>query len=631
MHRRLRATADDGDGRERTICIPAGDATLLPSLSGSPTYILGISAFFHDSAACLLRDGEIVAAAQEERFTRRKGDAGFPARAVAYCLAEAGIEPARLDAVGFYDKPLLKFDRLLETYLAIAPRGFRSFLSAAPVWAAEKLFTDAQIRDALGGFGGDVLYAEHHESHAASAFYPSPFGEAAILTVDGVGEWATASIGRGRGRDIELLREMQWPDSLGLLYSAFTQYLGFRVNSGEYKVMGLAPYGDPIHAQTILDELVSLRDDGSFALDQRYFDYVGGLSMTSPAFHDLFGGPPREPESALTRREMDLACSVQHVCEEIMLRMVRTAHTLTGLDALCLAGGVALNAVANGRILREGPFRELWIQPAAGDAGGAIGVAQLIWHRHLARPRSVPALARGASSGTRRDGMHGALLGPAFSAGEIERSLDALGAPFIRMSREELLDRVAELLAAEQVIGWFHGRMELGPRALGSRSILADARSPTMRARLNEAIKLREHFRPFAPSILRERSADWFELGGESPYMALVVPLLKARRGATAVPAVVHVDDSARLQTVDRETSPDFHALLERFERRTGCPMLVNTSFNVRGEPIVLSPGDAYRCFMRTGIDHLVLWPFLLDRRAQPALAEASPWTMELD
>ena len=598
-------------------------------MTGSPTYILGISAFFHDSAACLLRDGEIVAAAQEERFTRRKGDARFPAHASAYCLSEAGITPTDLRAVGFYDKPLLKFDRLLESYLAIAPRGFRSFLRAAPVWSAEKLFTDRQIRDELGGFEGDVLYAEHHESHAASAFFPSPFEEAAILTIDGVGEWATASIGAGRGRDIELLRELRWPDSLGLLYSAFTQYLGFRVNSGEYKVMGLAPYGEPTHVATILDRLVDLREDGSFTLDQRYFDYVGGLSMTSHAFHELFGGPPRVPESALTQREMDLARSVQEVCEEIMLRMARTAHELTEMDALCLAGGVALNAVGNGRIAREGPFAELWIQPAAGDAGGALGVAQLVHHRHFEQPRRV--LTRSdASSGT-RDAMRGALLGPAFSSDEIERTLAMLGAPFVRLSREDLLDRVADLLEQEMVVGWFHGRMELGPRALGSRSILADPRSPTMRTRLNAAIKLREGFRPFAPSVLRERAAEWFALQGDSPYMALVAPLREDRRAPVTVPAVVHVDHSARLQTVDRDTSPDFHALLERFEARTGCPMLVNTSFNVRGEPIVCTPSDAYRCFMRTEIDHLVLWPFLLDRRTQPAQHGVNEWTTEPD
>ena len=602
-------------------------------------HVLGISAFFHDSAACLLRDGVIVAAAQEERFTRRKGDAAFPARAVAYCLAEAGIELGDVACVGYYDKPLLKFERLLETWVGIAPRGLGQFLRAGPRWMRERLFTARELRAALGGHAGELLFAEHHESHAASAFLPSPFDEAAILTIDGVGEWATASIGVGRGSDVSLLQELHWPDSLGLLYSAFTQYTGFRVNSGEYKVMGLAPYGTPRYVDAILGELVTLRDDGSFRLSQRYFDYLGGMTMTSPAFHRLFGGPPREPESPLEQRHMDLAASVQAVCEEIVLRMARTAHRETGLDALCLAGGVALNAVANGRLLREGPFRRLWIQPAAGDAGGALGVALLAWHRHLGAPRP-------ATGG--RDAMQGAYLGPAFAPAEIEAFLATVRAPYERPDRETWLARIADALAAGRVVGWFVGRMEFGPRALGARSILADPRRPDMQSALNRKIKFRESFRPFAPSVRRERAADYFALAGESPYMLLVAPVREARRlpeevGAGArwgldrlaiprsdIPAVTHVDHSARIQTVTRETNPDYHDLLCAFEARTGCAVLVNTSFNVRGEPIVCTPADAYRCFMRTDIDLLVLGPCVLEKAAQPAWTEDDAWRRTL-
>jgi carbamoyltransferase len=604
-------------------------------MSPSPTYILGLSAFYHDSAACLLRDGVIVAAAQEERFTRVKGDASFPARSVEYCLRAARITTRDLHHVGFYDKPLLKFERILETYLAVAPRGFLSLLKAGPLWLKDKLFIDRQLRESLPGYDGDVLYSEHHESHAASAFFPSPFDEAAILTIDGVGEWATSACGMGRGNDFEILQELRWPDSLGLLYSAFTYFTGFKVNSGEYKVMGLAPYGEPKYVDTILKELVDLRDDGSFTLNQRYFNYLTGLTMTNDAFARLFGGPPREPESKLTQREMDLARSVQVVCEEVMLRMARTLHRETGAKNLCLAGGVALNCVGNGRLLREGPFEHLWIQPAAGDAGGALGVAQLIWHRKCAGPRQVDG---------RTDAMQGAYLGPSFSPDEIEEFLAAQGASYERLERAALHERVASLLADEKVIGWFDGRMEFGPRALGARSILGDPRSPRMQAQMNIKIKFREGFRPFAPSVLRERVADYFELTCDSPYMLLVAPVKKERQipmtkaeqalwgidqlnvPRSDIPAVTHVDYSARVQTVDRETNANYHDLITEFERRTGCAVLVNTSFNVRGEPIVCTPADAYRCFMRTHIDYLVMGPFLVDKRMQPEWKETEEW-----
>jgi len=600
-------------------------------------YVLGISAFYHDSAACLLREGEIVAAAQEERFTRKKGDAAFPLQAARYCLAAGGITASDLAYVGFYDKPLTKFERILETYLGVAPRGFSQFRMAGPLWMKEKLFLDREIRRALA-YDGEILYAEHHESHAASAFFPSPFEDAAILTIDGVGEWATAAVGVGRGNDFELLKELQWPDSLGLLYSAFTYFTGFKVNSGEYKVMGLAPYGEPKYVDLIYRELVNLREDGSFTLNQKYFEYLTGLTMTNGAFSQLFGGPPRVPESKLTQREMDLAKSVQVVCEEIMLRMARTAHRETGLENLCLAGGVALNCVANGRVLREGPFKRLWIQPAAGDAGGALGVAQRIWHRYCKQARSV-------TPGT--DGMRGAYLGPDFTPDEIAAFLQSVGAPAERLDRDVLLRRVAELLAGEKVIGWFDGRMEFGPRALGARSILGDPRSPRMQAQMNLKIKFREGFRPFAPSVLRERASDYFELDVDSPYMLLVAPIKAARQipmtdgerqlwgidqlnvVRSDIPAVTHIDYSARVQTVRRETNPNYYDLIKQFERLTGCAVLVNTSFNVRGEPIVCTPADAYRCFMRTHIDHLVLGPFLLDKTRQPAWKESGEWQQE--
>ena len=600
----------------------------------TPTHVLGISAFYHDSAACLLRDGEIIAAAQEERFTRKKGDASFPLHSVEYCLRAGGISVKDLSCVGFYDKPLLKFERILETYLGTAPRGFRSFLMAGPLWIKEKLFTDRQLREDLG-YQGEILYSEHHESHAASAFFPSPFEQAAFLTMDGVGEWATASFGMGRGNDLEILKEIHWPDSLGLLYSAFTYYTGFKVNSGEYKVMGLAPYGAPKYVDLIYRELIDLKEDGSFTLNQRYFNYLTGLTMTNGEFDKLFGGPPREPESKLTQKEMDLARSVQVVCEEIMLRMARTVHRETGADSLCLAGGVALNCVGNGRLLREGPFKEIWIQPAAGDAGGALGVAQLIWHRHRGQPRRVTP---------GKDSMKGAYLGPSYTEAEIEEFLRSIGASYRRLERQELLQTVARLLADEKIVGWFNGRMEFGPRALGARSILGDPRSPRMQAQMNIKIKFREGFRPFAPSVLRERVSNFFELDVDSPYMLLVAPVRKERQipmnqaahrlwgieklnvVRSDIPAVTHIDYSARIQTVNRETNPDYYDLIREFECLTGCAVLVNTSFNVRGEPIVCSPADAHRCFMRTHIDHLVLGPFILDKVGQAEWEESEKW-----
>lgn len=600
-------------------------------------HILGISAFYHDSAACLLRDGEIVAAAQEERFSRKKGDASFPFHAANYCLEAGGVSPVDLEAVVFYDKPLLKFERILETYLGVVPRGIRSFLMATPLWLKEKLYLDRRIREGVG-YKGNVLYAEHHESHAASAFYPSPFEEAAILTIDGVGEWATASYGMGRGREIELLEELHFPHSLGLLYSAFTYYTGFKVNSGEYKVMGLAPYGEPRYVGLILRELMDLKEDGSFKLNMKYFNYLDGLTMTSQAFHDIFGGRPRKPETPLTQKEMDLARSIQVVCEEVMLRLARTVHARTGQENLCLAGGVALNCVANGRILREGPFRRLWIQPAAGDAGGALGAALLGHHRYFGAERQ---------NGSGRDHMRAALLGPAFPDEEIEAFLRARRAPYRRLDRETLLREVAEMLTHEKVVGWFQGRMEFGPRALGNRSILGDPRSPKMQALMNLKIKFREGFRPFAPSVLGERVADYFELDEESPYMLLVAPVKRERQipmsgqeqslwgieklnvPRSDIPAVTHIDYSARIQTVSREDNPLYYDLLQAFESLTGCGVLVNTSFNVRGEPIVCTPEDAYRCFRRTHIDYLAIGSFLLDKKEQPAWQENQDWRKE--
>ena len=601
------------------------------------TRILGISAFYHDSAAALVVDGEIVAAAQEERFTRRKHDHGFPQNAIDYCLAEAGIRPEDLDLVGFYDKPLLKFERLLETYLSFAPAGFPSFLRAMPLWLRQKLHLPREIRQGLrGGFRRRVVFTEHHESHAASAFFPSPFEEAAILTLDGVGEWATASWGVGRGHQVELSHELHFPHSLGLLYSAFTYFCGFKVNSGEYKLMGLAPYGEPRYADLIRERLLDLKEDGSFRLDLRYFNYCQGLTMTSREFEKLFGGPPRRPETALGQREMDLAASIQVVTEEVMLTAARHLHERTGMSNLCLAGGVALNCVGNGRILRDGPFERIWIQPAAGDAGGALGVALFIWHQLLGNERIVRA----------PDGQGGSLLGPRFSNDEIRSFLDGVGACYHRFEdEEELCERLAELIESEKVVGLFQGRMEFGPRALGCRSIIGDARSPAMQSVMNLKIKFRESFRPFAPIVLRDRVADYFEMreGEDSPYMLLVAPVRRERRlDGTAtkaesgldklkvtrseVPAVTHVDFSARVQTVDAERHGRLHRLMKVFEERTGCPVMINTSFNVRGEPIVCTPEDAYRCFMRTEMDCLVLGSHILDKTRQPPWRETAQW-----
>ncbi len=594
--------------------------------------MLGLSAFYHDSAACILRDGEIVAAAQEERFTRRKGDESFPQQAVDFCLRAAGISARRLDGVAFYDKPLLKLDRIFETFLWMAPAGFAAFRHGAPLWARDRLDIEGTIRRALDDYPGHVLFTEHHEAHAASAFYPSPFDAAAILTVDGVGEWATASIGAGHASVVELRQELHWPDSLGLLYSAFTYHAGFKVNSGEYKLMGLAPYGEPRYVDAIYRELLNLRDDGSFTLNQRYFNYLGGLTMTNDAFSALFGGPPRRPESGLTQREMDLARSVQEVCEEIVLRMARWARRETGLGDLCMAGGVALNAVANGKLLRARVFDRVWVQPAAGDAGGALGAALMAHHQYFGAPRvALPG-----------DAMRGALLGPSYAADEMERALSPLGAAWERMGRDGAIARAAELLAAGKVIGWFDGAMEFGPRALGARSILADARDAGMQARINMMVKFREGFRPFAPSVLAERAAEYFEIDGESPYMTFVAPVRESRRLPLAegearrgldrlnvprsdIPAVTHLDYSARLQTVTAERAPGLHAVLAAFADRTGCALLVNTSFNVRGEPIVCSPADAYDCFMRTNLDALVMPPFVLMKSDQP-VQEPARW-----
>jgi len=590
--------------------------------------ILGISAFYHDSAAALVVDGRIVAAAQEERFTRRKHDAGFPRHAVDYCLGAAQLTPDQLDHVVFYEKPFLKFERLLETYLAVAPAGIRSFFKAAPLWAHQKLQLPRVMNRGLGGaYRRPYVFVEHHEAHAASAFFPSPFAEAALLTVDGVGEWATATLGTGHGHRIALSHELRFPHSLGLLYSAFTYFCGFRVNSGEYKLMGLAPYGTPRYVDLILERLVDLKPDGSIRVALEYFDYCAGLTMTSRRFDGLFGGPPRRPEAALTERELDLAASIQQVTELVLTRMARHLHALTGLTQLCLAGGVALNCVANGRLLREGPFERLWIQPAASDAGGALGAALFVWHQLLENPRA-PAVS---------DAQQGSLLGPAFTDDEIVAALAPRGADFQRSGGEEsLCDETAALIAAGKVVGWFQGRMEYGPRALGNRSILGDARNPGMQSAMNLKIKFRESFRPFAPVVLADRTGDYFDLpaGVESPYMLLVAGVRPEHRRATAlapeagiarvrevrsdIPAVTHVDYSARLQTVDEGRNPRLHRLLRAFERQTGCPVLVNTSFNVRGEPIVCTPADAYRCFMATGMDALVIGNFILRKERQP-------------
>ncbi len=615
-----------------------------------PKRILGLSAYYHDSAAALVVDGEIVAAAQEERFTRKKHDAGFPRHAALWSLKEGGVEPASLDAVAFYDKPLLKFERLFETYLDFAPRGFRSFLKAMPLWMREKLWMKDRIREELA-FPGEVLFAEHHESHAASAFFPSPYEEAAVLTMDGVGEWATSSIGHGKGASLDMLFELRFPHSVGLLYSAFTYFCGFKVNSGEYKLMGLAPYGEPRFADVIRREVVEVHDDGSIRLDLDKLEFAHGLTMTGRAFERLFGGPARAAESLLTQREMDLAASVQAVTEEIVLKMARHAKELTGARHLCLAGGVALNCVANGALARAGLFEDLFVQPAAGDAGGAVGAALAVWHRRMGGPRSSPerlgtwtSPATGGGLPPYADGMKGAFLGPAFSPDEIAAWLRAKGLPFRTVPPAELPDVVAGLLAEEKVVGLLQGRMEFGPRALGGRSILGDPRSPKMQSVMNLKIKFRESFRPFAPSVLREDVSEWFEHDGDSPYMLLTADVRKEQRRETtaaeralwgieklnvprsSIPAVTHVDYSARLQTVRRETNPVYHAILSAFKARTGCPVVVNTSFNVRGEPIVCTPEDAWRCFMRTSMDALVLENHVLLREEQPEVVETEDW-----
>ncbi len=603
--------------------------------------ILGISAYYHDSAACLVRDGEIVAAAQEERFTRKKHDHEFPLLASRYCLLEGQVDPKSLDAVVFYDKPLTKFFRILKTYLHTAPHGFASFRKAFPLWMRQKLWIPYEIEKSLEEIGyrmpETLLFTEHHESHAASAFFPSPFERAAILTMDGVGEWATTTVAQGAGNKIHLVSESRFPHSLGLLYSAFTYFTGFKVNSGEYKLMGLAPYGQGRYTQTILEHLLDLREDGSFHMDQSYFDYLGGLTMTSERFAELFGGPARKPETPITRREMDIAKSIQDVTEEVVLRIARHAHRELGEKNLCLAGGVALNCVANGRLLREGPFENVWIQPAAGDAGGALGAALFAWHQLYDKPRTVDGV---------HDSMRGSYLGPEFSDDEIAGFLEGNHYPFERVSTSDWPKAVAKLLADQKVVGLLTGRMEFGPRALGHRSIIGDARSPKMQSVMNLKIKYRESFRPFAPSVLAERTGDYFELDAESPYMLLVAPVKKelcrpvdqdpakdimewVNEERSSIPAITHVDYSARVQSVSKERSPRYHALIRAFEELTGCGVIINTSFNVRGEPIVCTPEDAYRCFMRTEMDALVLEDFILLKSAQPKFADAADWKQE--
>ncbi len=609
--------------------------------------ILGISAFYHDSAAALIEDGRIVAAAQEERFTRKKHDQSFPEHAIRYCLGQAGVDLDDVDHIAFFEKPLVKFERLLETYLANAPSGFASFRMAMPVWIKDKLFQKPGLEKALGALAfsgsvkGKLLFAEHHQSHAASAFFPSPFEEAVVLTMDGVGEWATTSVALGRGNTLTTLKEIHWPHSLGLLYSAFTYYTGFKVNSGEYKVMGLAPYGEPRFAQTILDNLIDLKPDGSFWLDQSYFNYATGLTMTSERFHKLFGGPPRGEEQRLTQREMDLAASVQAVTEEAMLRITRHLAAETGVKNLCLAGGVALNCVGNGKVLRDGKFEKIFIQPAAGDAGGALGAALAAHYQHLGNPRTLDGA---------RDQMSGSYLGPSYEQSDIEARLTKAGAKFTVLDDDGLIDGVVTALEAGHAIGWFQGRMEFGPRALGARSILGDPRNPEMQKNLNLKIKYRESFRPFAPSVLAEDVADWFEIEGDSPYMLLVADVAEKHRRPMSldqqklfgidklnvvrsdIPAVTHVDYSARIQTVHADTNPRYHKLISAFKAKTGCPVLVNTSFNVRGEPIVCTPEDAFRCFMGTEMETLAVGNCLLSKADQdPALKSSYLDAFELD
>ena len=601
--------------------------------------ILGISAFYHDSAACLVQDGRIVCAAQEERFTRKKHDFSFPKNAINYCLQDNGLETADLDFVAFYDKPFIKFERILETYLSYAPLGIRSFIKAIPLWIKQKLWMKEFIRTELD-FDGKVIFTEHHESHAASAFFPSPFQEAAFLTIDGVGEWATASYGLGKDNEINIRAEIHFPHSLGLLYSAFTYYTGFKVNSGEYKVMGLAPYGEPKYKDLILSELMDLKEDGSFKMNMKYFGYCAGLTMTNKNFDKLFGGPPRKPESRLRQRDMDLTRSLQEVTEEVMLRMARHVHKETGQKNLCLAGGVALNCVGNGRILRESPFEDIWIQPAAGDAGGALGAALFVWYQYLENNRI---------SDGKRDFQQGSYLGPKFENGCICEYLKSNDIHCTELSDEEIPERVADLIADQKVVGWFQGRMEFGPRALGNRSILGDARSAKMQEMMNLKIKFRESFRPFAPSVLKERASDYFEIDRQSPYMLLVAPVKKEiRREMTeeeknlfgvdklqvirsAIPAITHVDYSARLQTVSEEDNPLYHRMIKKFDEKYGCPVIINTSFNVRGEPIVCSPEQAYLCFMRTNMDYLIIGNFLIEKKEQKPLDKDVDWLREFE
>ena len=601
--------------------------------------ILGLSAFYHDSAACLVRDGEIVAAAQEERFTRKKHDASFPQQAVRYCLREGGLNVNELDYVTFYEKPFLKFDRILHTYLAYAPVGLRSFLMAIPLWIRERIWMKELIRRELG-CDCKVLFPEHHESHAASAFFPSPFLEVAFLTCDGVGEWTTTSYGVGRVNQIQMLAELRFPHSLGLLYSAFTYFTGFKVNSGEYKLMGLAPYGQPKYRDLILRELIDLKDDGSFRLNMKYFNYGVGLTMTNVAFNRLFDRPPRKPESRLTQSDMDLACSIQDVINEVMLRMARHIRKETGQRNLCLAGGVALNCVASGFLIRERIFDRIWIQPAAGDAGGALGAALFAWHQVLNKERKTDDV---------NDSQRGSYLGPEYRNNEIRAYLETQKIPFTELTDDKLPGKIAELINAQKVIGWFYGRMEFGPRALGARSIIGDARSPKMQELMNLKIKFRESFRPFAPAVLRERLSDWFELDEESPYMLLVAPVSKNRRHEIAadqqnsfglqkllsirsdIPAVTHVDFSARIQTVNDQNQPMFYRVIKKFEQRYGCPVIINTSFNVRGEPIVATPEHAFTCFMRTNMDYLLLGNFLLEKRDQTPLDKDIDWLREFE
>jgi carbamoyltransferase len=599
--------------------------------------ILGLSCFYHDSASCLLRDGQIVAAAQEERFTRKKHDPRFPSHAARYCLEEAGITADQLDYVVFYDKPLLTFERLLLSYLTVAPKGLRSWLEAMPLWLGKKLHVPKVIRKEID-YDGEVLFTEHHEAHAASAFYPSPYEESAILTIDGVGEWATASYGTGKGNEITLLKELHFPDSLGLLYSAFTYFTGFKVNSGEYKLMGLAPYGTPIYKDLILEKLIDIKEDGSLRLDLSYFDFLGGLRMTNKKFNELFDGPPRKPESEITQREMDIAASIQVVTEEAVLRMMRHVHRETGMKYLCLAGGVALNCVANGRILREGPFEDIWIQPAAGDAGGSLGAVLSVWHRYLGHERCV-------SPGC--DSQRGSYLGPRFSSEHIRDFLESNKYPYRQLTKENRNRSIAEQIAAGKIVGYMAGRMEFGPRALGARSILGDPRQVETQSVMNLKIKYRESFRPFAPTVLEDKISEYFEIDRPSPYMLLVAGVREERRHPqpegdnipmmerlkhrrSDIPAVTHLDYSARIQSVSRETKPDYYDVIKAFEDITGCAVIVNTSFNVRGEPIICTHEDAYRCFMRTEMDVLVIEDFMLFKEEQPPWHEGDEWRKEL-